>query len=198
MAPPPVPSAVFCSRIWLRTCANSNPAGYDNAWYHRRSGTRSNFWPVGAHQASRLRNRMEYLIGIGLGAAVAGLATGGWLRPRSFFRPNDTPCDRLMFAAIGDTARPLVAECVVASGFLLVGVIAFKSNLWLIPAGMVAHGVFDFFHGSLIHNSGVPSWWPGFCLAFDAIFGGWLAVVLLRRSRPALSGASLHQGCDAR
>jgi hypothetical protein len=29
----------------------------------------------------------------------------------------------------------------------------------------------------------VPDWWPGFCMAFDVIAGGYLAVLLMRRSR---------------
>ena len=44
-------------------------------------------------------------------------------------------------------------------------------------AGAIAgHGVFDFFHHSLVENPGVPRWWPGFCLAFDVGLGAYLAV----------------------
>jgi hypothetical protein len=77
-------------------------------------------------------------------------------------------------------------------GFLLLAVFGFKSKFWLIPAAMVGHGVFDFFHHLLIDNAGVPTYWPGFCLAFDAIFGGYVAVVLSRGSRPSLLSASAH------
>ena len=142
---------------------------------------------------------MEYLIGVGVALAVAGLAAGVGFDRDSFGSTVliVTASYYVLFATMADSARPLVIESVIASAFLLVAVLAFKSNPWLVPAGMAAHGVFDIFHGSLIHNSGMPVWWPGFCLAFDAIFGGWVAVVLLRRSRPALSGAS-HQSRDAR
>ena len=40
--------------------------------------------------------------------------------------------------------------------------------------------VFDIVHHLLIENPGVPQWWPGFCLVFDVIFGGLLAVRLMR------------------
>jgi hypothetical protein len=77
-------------------------------------------------------------------------------------------------------------------GFVLLAVFGFKRNFWLIPAGMVGHGVFDFFHHLLIDNAGVPNYWPGFCLAFDVVFGGYVAVVLSRRLRPSLLRASAH------
>jgi hypothetical protein len=64
--------------------------------------------------------------------------------------------------------------------------------MWLIAAAMVGHGVFDFVHHLFIPNPGAPSWWPGFCLAFDVLFGGWLAVLLVRRSHPSLTAISSH------
>jgi hypothetical protein len=33
-----------------------------------------------------------------------------------------------------------------------------------------------------IQNPGVPVWWPGFCLSFDVLAGGFLAMLLMRRS----------------
>jgi hypothetical protein len=53
--------------------------------------------------------------------------------------------------------------------------------------------VFDFFHHSFIENLGVPSWWPGFCLTFDVLFGGWLAWELARRSHRFMNEASLEK-----
>ena len=96
----------------------------------------------------------------------------------------------VLFALMGGSGRTLVVEIFVASGFLLLGVLGFRTNLWLIPAAMISHGVFDFIHHSVIDNPGVPSWWPGFCLAFDVLFGVWLAALLVRRSHPALIAIS--------
>ena len=144
---------------------------------------------------------MEYSIGLCLAAAVAGLfAVVGFDRDRS-----SSPIVLIviahyyvLFAILGGSTRSLVIETVVAMGFLLLAVFGFKSKFWLIPAAMVGHGVFDFFHHLLIDNAGVPNYWPGFCLAFDAIFGGYVAVVLLRRSRPSLLEPSVRRHGDAR
>ena len=138
---------------------------------------------------------MEYVIGLCVAAAVAGLFAGvGFDRDRS-----SSPIVLIviahyyvLFAILGGSTRSLVIETVVAMGFLLLAVFGFKSNFWLIPAAMVGHGVFDFFHHLLIDNAGVPNYWPGFCLAFDVVFGGYVAVVLSRRLRPSLLRASAH------
>jgi hypothetical protein len=61
-------------------------------------------------------------------------------------------------------------------------VAGFKKNLWLIVAALAGHGVFDFFHQLFLQNPGVPVWWPGFCLSFDVLAGGFLAMLLMRRS----------------
>ena len=58
----------------------------------------------------------------------------------------------------------------------------FKKNLWLIVASLAGHGVFDCFHHRFIQDPGVPVWWPGFCLSFDILAGGFLAMLLMRRS----------------
>jgi hypothetical protein len=141
---------------------------------------------------------MEYLIGLLLALAVAGLAAGvGFDRDRSF-APTIlivVASYYVLFALMGGSGRTLAVEICVAGGFLLLGVLGFKTNLWLISAAMVGHGVFDLIHHFFIHNPGVPSWWPGFCLAFDVLFGGWLAVLLVRRSHPSLAAISFrHQG----
>jgi hypothetical protein len=88
----------------------------------------------------------------------------------------------VLFAVMGASGRTLIIEVFAASGFLLFAILGYQRNLWLVVAAMVGHGVFDLLHHLFIENPGVPRWWPGFCLAFDVIFGGSLAVHLLRRS----------------
>jgi hypothetical protein len=80
------------------------------------------------------------------------------------------------------TAQALVIELCVMTVFLLVAVIGFKFNLWIVAAALAGHGVFDFFHGRIVTNAGVPEWWPAFCGAYDVCAGGCLAW-LLRRSK---------------
>jgi hypothetical protein len=126
---------------------------------------------------------MEYLIGFAVALAVAGLAAGVGFADRSFALTVLIVVAHyyVLFAVMGGSSRTLVIESCVASGFLLVGVLGFRKNVWLIPAATVGHGVFDFFHHLLIDNPGVPSYWPGFCMAFDVLFGGWLTWVFMRR-----------------
>jgi hypothetical protein len=61
-------------------------------------------------------------------------------------------------------------------------VTGFKKTLWLSAAALGGHGVFDFSHHRFIQNPGVPVWWRGFCLSFDVLAGGFLAMLLARRS----------------
>src|SRR5205085_9832111 len=82
---------------------------------------------------------MEYVIGLCVAAAVAGLFAGvGFDRD-----PSSSPIVVIvtasyyvLFAVLGGSLRSLVIETVVAIGFLLPAVFAFKSNLWLVPAAM--------------------------------------------------------------
>ena len=146
---------------------------------------------------------MEYLIGLALASAVIGLAAGAGFDHDRSFPPAILiviASYYVLFAIIGGSTRAVAVESLVAGGFLLLAVLGFKGNPWLVLAAMVGHGVFDFFHHFLIHNPGVPGWWPGFCLAIDVLLGVWFAVLLARRSPPPLSGASVHhQGSgDAR
>ena len=126
---------------------------------------------------------MEYAIGLILSLAVAGFASvTGFGRERAFY-PTVlivVASYYVLFAAMGASGRILVIEIFVAFGFLLVAVIGFKKNLWLIVAALIGHGAFDFVHHFFIANPGVPRWWPGFCLAFDVPFGVLLAVRLIR------------------
>ena len=138
---------------------------------------------------------MEYFIGLLVASAVAGLAAGGFGRDRSFAPTILIVVAHyyVLFAIMGGSNRALVIESIVASGFLLSAMLGFRKIPWLVPAAMVSHGVFDFFHHSFIENLGVPSWWPGFCLTFDVLFGGWLAWELARRSHRFMNEASLEK-----
>jgi len=136
---------------------------------------------------------MEYLIGLILALAVAGLAAiTGFDRERAFYPTVLIVIASyyVLFAAMGASGRTLVIEIVVASGFLLIAVVGFKRNLWWVVAALVAHGVFDFVHHMFIDNPGVPRWWPGACLVFDVTVGGLLAVRLMRFPNAPLSSSA--------
>ena len=133
---------------------------------------------------------MEYLIGLILSAAVAGFAViVGFDRERSFYATALIVIATyyVLFAVQGASARTLVIEIIAAGVFSAFAALGFRTNLWLVAAATIGHGVFDFLHHLFIENPGVPLWWPGFCGAFDVIFGAFLAMRLLTRSRLELN-----------
>jgi len=128
---------------------------------------------------------MEYLIGVGLAMAVCVFAWfTGFDRDRVFY-PTVVAVNAtyyILFAVMGGATQALVWESLIAAAFFAVAVAGFKGSAWLTVAGLAGHGVFDFFHHLLIQNPGVPVWWPGFCLSFDVLAGGFLVLLLRRRA----------------
>lgn len=63
------------------------------------------------------------------------------------------------------------------------------------PGGVeiVAHGLFDLVHHTMIEDAGVPDWWPGFCGSLDVVLGLW--VIGLSRSG-VYSERLPDEGCD--
>jgi hypothetical protein len=80
-----------------------------------------------------------------------------------------------LFAILGG-GTALMPEVLVATPFIVLAVAGFRRNLWLVVAALVAHGAMDIVHAQLVHNEGVPDWWPSFCLAFDVVAGVYLAL----------------------
>jgi hypothetical protein len=134
---------------------------------------------------------MEYLIGLIVGLAVAGLASLAFDRER-FFYPTSLiviASYYVLFAVMEASTQTLAIESMIAIGFLLAAVLGSRKNLWFVVAALLAHGLFDFGHDWFIENPGVAGWWPGFCLACDLILGGWLAVLLVKHPELSLAPA---------
>jgi hypothetical protein len=136
---------------------------------------------------------MEYIIGTLLALAVSVFATFiGLDRDRGFY-PTVTIVIASyygLFAVMGGSGEALAAEAVVIAGFILVAALGFRFNLWLLVAALIGHGVFDFFHGHVVSNPGVPAWWPTFCLTYDITAAGYLAWLLGRLVIPAKANLS--------
>lgn len=129
---------------------------------------------------------MAYLAGIVLALAVSVVATFvGFDRDRAFYPTLLAVIASyyVLFAVIGGAVHAIVVETLVMMGFLLIAIVGFRINLWLVVAALFAHGILDFFHGRVVSNAGVPAWWPAFCLTYDVIAGGFLAWLLTRSSR---------------
>jgi hypothetical protein len=132
------------------------------------------------------------VVGAILAAFVAVLAAfSGMDRDRAFY-PTVlivVASYYALFAVIGSSNKVLMEEIAVGALFLIAAVYGFKKNAWLVAAALAGHGVFDFFHSSLITNHGMPIWWPGFCGTVDVALGAWMALQLFR-SRETLSAAT--------
>lgn len=122
---------------------------------------------------------LPLLVGLALAPAVAAFAMlVGFDRDRSFY-PLQLIVFALLymlFAAIAGGGTLLLAE---TPGLLLFGaaaVVGFRTNLWIVVAGLFGHGLFDTMHGEIVANPGVPLWWPAFCLGYDATAAACLAL----------------------
>lgn len=95
-----------------------------------------------------------------------------------------------LFAVMGWSPQVLALESIFIVGFLLVSILGFTFNLWLVVGALFAHGILDFFHTHIISNPGVPPWWPMFCLAYDITAAGYLAWLLIRSRTSVKAGPS--------
>jgi hypothetical protein len=135
---------------------------------------------------------MPFVIGVVLSAGVALFARCvGLDRDRAFY-PTVTIVIALyyvLFAAMSGSVQTVLLESAFMSVFAVAAVVGFKSSTWIIVAALAGHGVFDAFHGNVLENSGVPVWWPAFCLAYDVGAAAGLAW-LLRRGLTANDGTA--------
>ena len=130
---------------------------------------------------------MALLVGIILALVLAIFASVvGFDRDRAFYATVMAVIALLygLFAAISGSTSTLLLEGIGITAFLVVSVLGFKISQWFLVAGLAAHGIFDFFHGHLIENSGVPVWWPMFCGSYDVTAAAYLAWLLRRRRVP--------------
>lgn len=142
---------------------------------------------------------MEYLIGAGTALVGAGMALAvaagatmtGFDRDRSFYPTNLVVIASTydLFAAIGGSPEAFAIDSLIQAAFIGLAVIGFRTNLWLVVAGLFGHGMLDLVHDQLINNPGVPAWWPTFCMSYDVAAAAYLAFRLLRSGNEGHSAA---------
>jgi hypothetical protein len=133
---------------------------------------------------------MPYVVGIVLSLGVALFARRvGFDRDRAFYPTVLIVIASyyVLFAAMSDSVQTVLLEAIVMAGFSIAAVVGFKSSAWIVVAGLAGHGVFDALHGNILDNSGVPVWWPAFCLAYDVGAACGLAWIIKRRPSPPSS-----------
>jgi len=86
----------------------------------------------------------------------------------------------VLFAVMAGSASAIVLESVMASAFAVAALVGFNRSPWILVAGLAAHGFADLVHDSFSPGAGIPSWWPGFCAAFDEAMAAILASKLMR------------------
>jgi hypothetical protein len=127
---------------------------------------------------------MPYVVGIVLSLSVALFARrAGFDRDRAFYPTVLIVIASyyVLFAAMSESVQTVLLESMVMTAFSIAAVVGFKSSGWIVVGGLAGHGVFDALHGHILENSGVPVWWPAFCLAYDLGAAAGLAWVIKRR-----------------
>jgi hypothetical protein len=127
---------------------------------------------------------MPYVIGIVVSVSVAFFARWvGLDRDRAFYPTVLIVIASyyVLFAAMSGSVHTVLLESVVMTVFVIAAIAGFKSSAWIVVAALAGHGIFDALHGHVLENSGVPAWWPAFCLAYDLGAAGGLAWLLQRR-----------------
>jgi hypothetical protein len=86
----------------------------------------------------------------------------------------------VLFATMAGSVRAIVVESLIAALFVVIATLGFRRSLWMVVAGLAAHGIQDFFHGQLVDNPGTPVWWPAWCGAYDIVAAAYLSWRLAR------------------
>jgi hypothetical protein len=124
---------------------------------------------------------LALVVGAVLALLVGVFATSiGLDRDRAFYPTVTIVVAALysLFAVMGGSPHALLVELLAGAVFMVAAVAGFKRSLWIAAAALAGHGLFDFVHGALISNPGVPDWWPEFCGSYDVVAGAYLGWML--------------------
>lgn len=121
---------------------------------------------------------MSALIGVCLALAIcAGASRTGFGRERAFYplMVMVVASYYVLFAVLSGSLLVVGWELSFMALFVATAIAGFRRHGWLLVAALAGHGVFDLLHPHLLDNTGVPPWWPAFCLGFDLVAAGYLA-----------------------
>ena len=96
----------------------------------------------------------------------------------------------VLFAAMSGSLDTVAAELVGLTLFMIAAVVGFRSSPSVVVAALAGHGIYDTFHSLVVHNTGMPEWWPAFCASYDLAAAGWLALILRQASMKRLAAMS--------
>ena len=111
-------------------------------------------------------------LGVGAAATVAGMD-----RDRALYPAVLVMIAGLygLFGAIDGRPAVIAVEAAGMVPFVAAALFGFRRNLWIVAASLLCHGVYDFMHPHIVDDTGVPPWWPAFCLTYDAAAALYLA-----------------------
>jgi hypothetical protein len=127
---------------------------------------------------------MALLVGALLALVVGAFATlAGLDRDRAFYPTVAIVVASyyVLFAAMAADGHVLLVEALAALAFVAAALAGFRVSLWFAAVALAGHGLFDFVHGALVANPGMPRWWPAFCGAYDVVAALYLAFLIRRR-----------------
>jgi len=81
------------------------------------------------------------------------------------------------FAVLDGRYSRIAVECVVAICFVAFSTAAMIYNPMWLPAGYIAHGVWDFLHHTPVFKVKMPIWYIPFCAAYDVLAGVGIWIV---------------------
>jgi len=90
-----------------------------------------------------------------------------------------------LFGTIDGTPAVILAEVAGMIPFAALALLGIQSTLWIVGFALAGHGVYALLHARIVTDTGVPAWWPVFCLAYDVTAALYLAVLLRRSTVPA-------------
>lgn len=125
-----------------------------------------------------------FLVGVACALAVGIYGTIAELdRERAFYSTALVVIASyyILFAVMAGALSALGPELLIFALFAAVATWGYRRDLRLVIGALAAHGVMDFFHGSMVSNPGVPSWWPAWCGAYDVAAAIYLAILVWRR-----------------
>jgi hypothetical protein len=129
---------------------------------------------------------MAYIVGITLALLFCGAAAGLGMDRERMFCPAVVMAVAsyyLAFAVVDGRNGVMLSEVAIAAAFIVAAVAGFIRNPWIAVAALAGHGLMDLYHYHLVHNTGVPQAWPGFCASFDLTAGALVATIMLARAR---------------
>ncbi len=126
---------------------------------------------------------MALLIGVAVALAVGLFGSFTGLDRERAFYPTilvTVASYYILFAVMSGSLQALGPDLLIFAMFAAMAAWGFRRDLRIVMVGLLAHGVMDCFHGGLVANPGVPTWWPAWCGAYDVAAPLYLAFIVWR------------------